>query len=727
MLRFRDFFHLPQVDGLIKQVAASPRGMILAAGLDPRLPAMHAGESFLPAGRSTVFQILLHEMLSANPNLSCLALLQEKDGLRVPRALRAQVSLHVRGEKEDLAELIRQAGMRGQDVLVIDQLDGDTCAAALEAAALGLRVLTQMDTVLRGASVLAQLADWGVPPERLEAVAWVVSVQRMPQLCARCRQPVDLPAGWLNGLADEERELCRRSHFYQPGQCESCRGTGFSGDVAAFDLWQGGSQPGPTLRMEHYVLSLAAEGYLPPEEFFEFGERQLRRLYTLFRTADQAFSRASAGFQSKLLQLEAANRVLAQRTDALVSLQGLGQALIDSTGLRDLAARILRLAREMCSAERAALYYLHASGEAEVLAVTGWDAGVVGRRLPKQAVFPEPWPGEPTPYTRIPPGLPNASAASPLRAGLALPLVAQTRPVGFMIVQTNTKLSFSPSEVALLKTFANQASLALQRAGLIDELRQKVAALEAAQVELVQKERLEQEMALARQVQQNVLPSTFPELDGYAFAAYNEPARQVGGDFYDVIELGEGRYGLAIADVSDKGMPAALYMALTRSLLRAEARRETSPRRVVEAVNHLLMELGEPDMFVTLFYAVLDAPTGWLSFVRAGHEHPLLLRGGEALELGGAGMALGLQGELNLSEERVQLRPGDRLVLFTDGLIDVLPETRVTDRARLVDVLQSAARLPLEELCAEVFRRLARARAGGEQYDDMTLLVLGAR
>lgn len=195
--------------------------------------------------------------------------------------------------------------------------------------------------------------------------------------------------------------------------------------------------------------------------------------------------------------------------------------------------------------------------------------------------------------------------------------------------------------MALLQTFAYQAALALQRAGLIEALRENISQLRAAQAELVKKERMERELELARQVQQSVLPRIFPLMPGYTFAARNEPARQVGGDFYDVILLDAHCFGVVIADVSDKGMPAALYMALTRSLLLAEARRERSPFTVLTNVHRLLLELGEPNMFVTVFYGVVDGPARRLTYARAGHDRPLLLRGGNVQSLGGTGTFLG--------------------------------------------------------------------------------------
>jgi serine phosphatase RsbU (regulator of sigma subunit) len=246
-------------------------------------------------------------------------------------------------------------------------------------------------------------------------------------------------------------------------------------------------------------------------------------------------------------------------------------------------------------------------------------------------------------------------------------------------------------------------------------------------VELAEKERMEREMELARQVQQSVLPRTFPRFAGYRFAAHNRPARQVGGDFYDVIELGPEHAGVVIADVSDKGMPAALYMALTRSLILAEARRARSPRAVLTSVNRLLQELGQPNMFVTVFYGVIERTTRRMTYTRAGHDRPLLLRAGGFEELGGQGAALGLLDDdmLRLSEEAVELAPGDRLVLYTDGLCDVVdPDDRLFGRERLKGLLASHAGLEAGALCEATFADLSAYRSTAEAYDDMTMLVV---
>ena len=209
----------------------------------------------------------------------------------------------------------------------------------------------------------------------------------------------------------------------------------------------------------------------------------------------------------------------------------------------------------------------------------------------------------------------------------------------------------------------------------------------------------------------------------------------MGGDFYDVIPLADDRFGLVIADVSDKGMPAALYMALTRSLILAGAR-ERSPAAVLANVNQILLELGgpgmskvlgEPSVFVTVFYGVVDRGARRLTYARAGHNRPLLVRGKAVQEVGGQGTLLGLlEGDqLGLSEECIDLAPGDRLVLYTDGLVDSLsPEGEYEyGEERLKAFLAVHGDLPPNELCDAAFAELAAFQGGAKQYDDMAVLA----
>ena len=207
----------------------------------------------------------------------------------------------------------------------------------------------------------------------------------------------------------------------------------------------------------------------------------------------------------------------------------------------------------------------------------------------------------------------------------------------------------------------------------------------------------------------------------------SRPARQVGGDFYDVIPLSEGRFGLVMADVSDKGMPAALFMALTRSLIRAEAKRRDSPRRVLLNVHRLLLEMSRAEMFVTVFYGVLDPVRGRLRYARAGHDHPLLFRSGseQCNPLAAYGMPLGFVEEIDLEEADAELCPGDRLILYSDGITHAESSTgEFFGLERLRQTVSGAGPLAAQALCDLIFEHVSRFQAGAAQFDDMALLLL---
>jgi serine phosphatase RsbU (regulator of sigma subunit) len=742
MLELKDFFHLPQVDALVEQLVTDKPGLIVVAGLDPRsLAAPYISDGFLPSGRLTIFRILMREILTAHQPAQAIVVTEDKEIVRIPRQLRRQIRLSLVQPPltPPWADRIAAAASRRPGLLVIDRLCAETVPAALEAAQSGLRVLSQLDTVFRGADVARHLLDLGVSQELLNGLTWVVAVGRLATLCPRCKQPAPPDTAQLTELRRRYPTLddaLASGTLFRAAGCADCHHTGRSGDVAAFDIFCADvgapnllEQPS-LLPLQEYILHLAALGHLPLDDALRLDADQLRRTYNLLAASERALADTNAALERKLAELEAANRVLQGRTEALISLQGIGQALITSTGLDDLAARVCRHARDLCGADRAILYFLRSDEAAEVLAVSGWDPALVHQQLDAGLVFGADAGTEPAPFAHWPPGVPPRHRdveGADLRAGLRVPLIAQAKRMGLMIVHTTQKPSFAPGEVALLQTFANQAALAMQRTGLIEALREKIAQLEAAQAELVKKERMELELELARQVQQSVLPRIFPLMPGYTFAARNEPARQVGGDFYDVILLDGDRFGVVIGDVSDKGMPAALYMALTRSLLLAEARRERSPRTVLTNVHRLLLELGKPEMFVTVFYGVVDATTRRLTYACAGHDRPLLLREGVVQTLGGEGTFIGFpdMDDLRLTEEQMDLAPGDRLVLYTDGLSDALaPDGRRFGLGRLVSTLQSHADLPPNELCAITFAELDAYQGDAGQYDDMTMLVV---
>ena len=172
------------------------------------------------------------------------------------------------------------------------------------------------------------------------------------------------------------------------------------------------------------------------------------------------------------------------------------------------------------------------------------------------------------------------------------------------------------------------------------------------------RERIEQELEVARLIQQNFLPKELPELAGWRVAAYYRPARTVGGDFYDFIELPEGRIGLVVGDVTDKGVPAAMVMAATRSVLRAAAQRLLEPGTVLERINETLCSEIPPNMFVTCLYGVLDPATGLLRYANAGHNLPIVESGGRVSELRATGMPLGLMPGMSYEEKEATIAPG---------------------------------------------------------------------
>lgn len=752
MLELSDFLILPTLQPHIRQITGDYPGLRLLAGLDLHPQDQPDLGALLPSGRATIFRIVARQMIDARPRGRIAVIAEHKDAVRLPRQLRRRVDVLLGAPDEQPAQ-IATAAARRPPLIVVESLATAAVAEAVLHAARDNAVLSQLDTVFHGSAVVRDLCELGLPATTLETLQWIVSVRRLPMLCPQCKTEKAPAPALLTALQRRyphlEAELQAASSeftiYHAPG-CDHCQQLGRQGHVAAFDLFHNQGydttalpyQPS-LLPLEAYMLQLVDAGYLDLEDLLHLEAGDLRRAYTFVRRQQESLHETSRTLQGKLVELDAAHSVLRHRTEALISLQEVSQALIAGDELRSLAQRITRHTAALCGADRAVLYVLQDGDTAAVLASYGWDPDRVPAAVPtallelptgNQATGAVQGGGIPVTYDKWPPGIEPRDADVEgvyLYAGLRLPLLAQEKPVGLLIVHATRQHSFAPGDVSLLHSFANQAALALQRAGLIDELRAKIAALEAAQAGLAQKERMERELELARQVQQSVLPRTVPHIPGFSFAMRNEPARQVGGDFYDVNALDDDEFAIAIADVSDKGMPAALYMALSRSLLLCEARLSRRPFDVICSVNELLLELGRPNMFVTVFFGLVNRRTRQLRYVRAGHDYPLLLRGSEAHELHGRGMALGLmptRAEF-FSEETITLLPGDRLVLYTDGLSDVLsPDQEFYSRERLSDLLQSHASLPLEQLCPTVFADLHTFRAGAPQFDDMTMLVV---
>jgi predicted ester cyclase len=244
--------------------------------------------------------------------------------------------------------------------------------------------------------------------------------------------------------------------------------------------------------------------------------------------------------------------------------------------------------------------------------------------------------------------------------------------------------------------------------------------------EIRERERVEQELRVARSIQQASLPKDVPEVEGWEISPQYRPAREVGGDFYDFLELKDGRLGLVVGDATGKGVPAALVMASARSMLRAlaQALGSSSPGEVLGRVNDSLVTDIPPNMFVTCFYAILDPESGHLVYANAGHDMPYLRRDGDAEELRARGMPLGLMPGMSYEEKETVLDAGEAVFFYSDGLVEAHdPKGEMFGFPRLRTLVaehgeeRSLGNLLLEELYSFVGE-------GWEQEDDITLLTL---
>ncbi len=298
---------------------------------------------------------------------------------------------------------------------------------------------------------------------------------------------------------------------------------------------------------------------------------------------------------------------------------------------------------------------------------------------------------------------------------LALPLISQGELIGVITLGPRVGgEEYATADLNVLHALAEQVAPAVRVAQLAQE----------QQAQARDRERLEHELSVAHLIQQTLLPKAPPELPGWRLAAYYQPARAVGGDFYDFLALPGERLGLVIGDVTDKGTPAALLMATTRSILRAAALGGAMPGAALERANDLLRHDIPPRMFVTCLYAVLEPASGRLRFANAGHSLPLLRRGGVVTPLRASGMPLGLMPGMRYEEQELLLAPDDTVLLYSDGLVEAHdPARAMFGQPRLAATLGQSH--TDQSLINHVLQAL-RAFVGDdwEQEDDVTLVTL---
>jgi serine phosphatase RsbU (regulator of sigma subunit)/anti-sigma regulatory factor (Ser/Thr protein kinase) len=298
---------------------------------------------------------------------------------------------------------------------------------------------------------------------------------------------------------------------------------------------------------------------------------------------------------------------------------------------------------------------------------------------------------------------------------LAVPLVSQGELIG--VLNLGPRLSeqdYSSDDRKLLDNLAAQAAPALRVGQLVRE----------QEAEAATRQRFEQELEVARLIQQHFLPKELPDLPGWQIAAYYRPAREVGGDFYDVIPLPDGRVGFVVGDVTDKGVPAALVMSATRSVLRASAQRLIEPGVVLERVNELLCPDMPAKMFVTCLYGVLDPATGHLRFANAGHDLPYVKTADGVVELRARGMPLGLMPGMAYEEKDTVLQPGESVLLHSDGIVEAHdPDRGMFGFPRLKEIVAGSdgGQVLIDRVISELE---AFTGPGSEQEDDITMVTL---
>jgi sigma-B regulation protein RsbU (phosphoserine phosphatase) len=299
-----------------------------------------------------------------------------------------------------------------------------------------------------------------------------------------------------------------------------------------------------------------------------------------------------------------------------------------------------------------------------------------------------------------------------LRSILCAPLKIKDRISGVVYVDNQLRAGiFTEADLELISAIASSAAIAIENARLY-----QVA---------IEKGRLERELQVAREVQSSLIPLQTPDIAGWDFAARWKPARRVSGDFYDFVPVGQ-RLGIVIADVSDKGMPAALFMALSRSIIRASVTTTRSPAEDIDQANRLICADSTDSMFVTLFYAQLDPETGELVYVNAGHNPPLLYRANqdELIELTRTGMVLGLFEAVDFEQRTVQLDPADFILLYTDGVSEAMDaRNREFGKERLRRVLLDNRQAAAEDVAEAIEQALTAFTGEAAPSDDITFVI----
>lgn len=388
----------------------------------------------------------------------------------------------------------------------------------------------------------------------------------------------------------------------------------------------------------------------------------------------------------------------------LDALYDVGLAIASTLNLEELSEEILLRAVSLLDARRGALYSA-SDGHYSLSRTFGGEAR-------QEVACDDPQVVELLAAT--------ATSAQDLMPGaehlMAVPIEVESKPRGLLLMgDKESRHGVGPFGTADRKTlalFANQAAIALENAYLHRQA--------------LEKERLERDAELAADIQRRLLPAQIPCFDGLELAGWSRPARQVGGDYFDLLRLASGNLGAVVADVSGKGVPAALMVSTLYSALHLLVDRTALGPELVEALNHHVFLSSAPNKFITLVAAEIDPASGELRYVNAGHNPALLVRSsGGVEELAASGPPLGLFARGGYASATVHLAPGDLVCFFSDGITEAeAPDDEEFGDGRLIDLLRSIARSPLDEIVQAVDGATSRFAQGMPQGDDQTLVLV---
>ena len=557
-------------------------------------------------------------------------------------------------------------------------------------------------------------------------------------------QLLGLQTGWVFLRSEESGFKLAARHDMPPAM--GYPGPVWAGECSCQDICGTAAQPKHAYivqcsRLRHAVgdkRSLAQHCSIPIVH-----EQDLLGILNIASTAHTRFSEAQIQLLAaigqmlgaSIMRLRLRDQVRVRRVQEQAALLNLSQELLAASSLAQALQRLVRVGARMLEVDSCAFIEAdELNGCAMLTAAHGWrylppgtPPVVLDAENPHLWYLPERSNNLPVDaHTNLPPLLKSQS----FRGHLLAMVEIGGAPIGSLMANTLSARSFLDDEQQLLAILASQLAHTIER----DRLSQEVQA----------NQRLEQELALAHSIQASFLPDCCPSLVGYSIDAYYQAARQVGGDFYDFIPIaqkahenaytlsgmasnGAGHMGIVIADVTDKGVPAALFMVLSRTLIRATASDGRAPAQVLEHANRLITADARSGLFVTAFYGVLDTHQHTLSFANGGHNYPIVLRAAsrKVEYLQAAGLVLGVMPSPFFAQEQISLAVGDVLCFYTDGVTEAMnAQRKLFGEDSLVAALRRSRHLKPDQIIKRILDDVNRFTAGMPQADDITLVVL---